>query len=143
MHVTMLLADAAQVADGKLYILGGGWSMVGPAPAPMAVAAKLSIDSHELGREMHWELFLEDADGHPVLLDTPQGPMPLEVRGELRAEPLPGLRAGTPVDLPLVINFGPFPLTPDARYVWRLVVDGEHHPGAAVSFTTRPATSPS
>ena len=26
----MMLCDAAQVADGKLFILGGGWSLIGP-----------------------------------------------------------------------------------------------------------------
>lgn len=33
MKVTMLLADAATVAEGKLYILGGGWSVTGRALA--------------------------------------------------------------------------------------------------------------
>ena len=30
MKVTMLLADAASVADGNLDILGGGWNITGP-----------------------------------------------------------------------------------------------------------------
>jgi hypothetical protein len=30
MKVTMLLADAASVADGNLGMLGGGWNMTGP-----------------------------------------------------------------------------------------------------------------
>ena len=30
----MMLCDAAQVSDGKLYVLGGGWSMTGPDPVP-------------------------------------------------------------------------------------------------------------
>jgi hypothetical protein len=30
MKVTMLLADAASVADGNLEILGGGWNITGP-----------------------------------------------------------------------------------------------------------------
>ena len=30
MKVTMLLADAASVADGNLGILGDGWNMTGP-----------------------------------------------------------------------------------------------------------------
>jgi hypothetical protein len=30
MKVTMLLADAASVADGNLGLLGGGWNMTGP-----------------------------------------------------------------------------------------------------------------
>src|SRR3954470_11930638 len=29
MQVTMLLADFAQVSDGKLNVIGGGWSMTG------------------------------------------------------------------------------------------------------------------
>ena len=61
----MLLADSAQVADGKLYILGGGWSVTGPDPTPSAVAMKVGVDWHEFNTEHHWELFLEDADGQP------------------------------------------------------------------------------
>ena len=64
--VTMLLCDAAQVSDGKLYILGGGWSMTGPDPVPSAVALKIDVDWHEAETSHHWELFLEDADGRPV-----------------------------------------------------------------------------
>ena len=81
-NVTMLLCDAAQVADGKLYILGGGWSMTGPDPVPSAVALKIDVDWNEAGSPHHWELFLEDADGQPVMLETPDGLQPVEVRGE-------------------------------------------------------------
>jgi hypothetical protein len=28
MKLTMLLADAAEAVNGKLYILGGGWSII-------------------------------------------------------------------------------------------------------------------
>ena len=71
--VTMLLCDAAQVADGKLYVLGGGWSLTGPDPMPSAIAMKIDVDWHEAGEVHHWELFLEDADGRPVLVETPDG----------------------------------------------------------------------
>ena len=71
--VTMLLADSAQVAEGKLYILGGGWSVIGPDPAPSAVALKLEVDWHETERTHHWELFLEDADGQPTMASTARG----------------------------------------------------------------------
>ena len=39
-RVTMLLADAAQVADGKLYILGGGITAMGPRPQPIGIAIR-------------------------------------------------------------------------------------------------------
>jgi hypothetical protein len=32
-EVTMLLCDAAQAVDGKLYVLGGGWSQLAAAVA--------------------------------------------------------------------------------------------------------------
>ena len=35
----MMLADAAQAVEGKLYILGGGWSVTGPEPSASAIAA--------------------------------------------------------------------------------------------------------
>ncbi|HEY1825182.1 MAG TPA: hypothetical protein VGG21_04385 [Acidimicrobiales bacterium] len=139
MNVTMLLADSAQVADGKLYILGGGWSVVGPDPMPMAVALKVSVDSHEFNVAHHWELFLEDADGKQVSFETPEGPHFIEVRGDFSTAPPADLPPGTPVEVPIAVNFGPIPLLGNARYTWRAVIDGETLPGALVSFTTRPA----
>ena len=41
MKVTMLLADYAAVADGKLTIVGGGWSVTGPVSPPFAIARAL------------------------------------------------------------------------------------------------------
>ncbi len=139
MNVTLLLADAAQVADGKLYVLGGGWSVTGPDPTPSAVAIKVGVDWHEFNDTHHWELFLEDADGGLVSFDTPEGAQPIEVRGDFSASAPPGVPVGTPVDVPIAVNFSPLPLAPGARYTWRMVIDGESLPGATASFSTRPA----
>lgn len=136
--MTMLLADSAQVADGKLYILGGGWSVTGPEPAPQAVAIKIQVDAHEFDESHHWEVFLEDADGRPVMVDTNEGEQPVEVRGEFRAGEPTGLPPGTPIDIPIAVNFGPIPLRPASRYTWRVSVDGNFLPGGTVSFSTRP-----
>ena len=43
LRVTMLLADSAQVADRKLYVLGGGLSVIGPRPQPMGVAIRIEV----------------------------------------------------------------------------------------------------
>jgi hypothetical protein len=134
----MLLADAAQVADGKLYILGGGWSITGPEAVPSAVAIKVGVDWHEFDAQHHWELFLEDADGNLVTFDTPEGAQSIEVRGDFSASEPSGVPVGTPVDVPIAVNFGPIPLAAGSRYTWRLVIDGESLVGADVSFTTRP-----
>ncbi len=137
----MLLADSAQVADGKLYVLGGGWSVTGPEPTPSAVAMKVSVDSHEFNQPHHWELFIEDADGQPVHFATPEGPQTIEVRGDFSATAPDDVPVGTPVDVPIAVNFGPIPLNAGSRYTWRMVIDGETLPGALVSFTTRPPSS--
>jgi hypothetical protein len=136
----MLLCDAAQVVEGKLYILGGGWSMIGPDPAPTAVALKIEVDWHEAGSPHRWELFLEDADGRPVLVDTPNGQMPMEVSGEFTVAQPPGIPEGSPIDVQLAVNLGPIPLQPATRYKWRLTIDGEMLPGASVGFTARART---
>ena len=135
----MMLCDAAQVSDGKLYVLGGGWSMTGPDPVPSAIALKIDVGWHEAEASHHWELFLEDADGRPVLIDTPEGEHPVEVRGEFTVGRPPGIPEGSPIDVALAVNLGPLPLTPGTRYTWRMVIDGETLPGGLVSFTTRPA----
>jgi hypothetical protein len=135
----MLLADSAQVADGKLFILGGGWSVTGPDATPSAVAIKVGVDSHEFNTSHHWELFLEDADGQQVRFDTPEGSQIIEVRGDFSASAPDDVPVGTPVDVPIAVNFGPIPLGEGSRYTWRMVIDGETLPGGLVSFTTRPA----
>ncbi|MGH9177031.1 MAG: DUF6941 family protein [Acidimicrobiales bacterium] len=142
MRVTMMLCDAAQVADGKLYILGGGWSITGPDPAPSAVAIKLEVDWHEAAEAHHWELFLVDADGREVSFQTPEGSSQLiEIRGDFQVGRPEGVPAGTPIDLPLAINLGPLPLTPGNRYTWRFTVDGATEEAWALGFTTRPSVT--
>ncbi len=135
----MLLCDSAQVADGKLYILGGGWSLIGPDPMPSAVALKIDVDWNEVERPHHWELYLLDEDGQPVIAETPDGPQAIEVRGDFEvARPAAG-PAGSPVDVALALNFGPLPLQAATRYSWRLAIDGESDADWSLAFSTRPA----
>ncbi len=136
--VTMLLCDSAQVADGKLFILGGGWSLTGPDPMPSAIAVKVDVGWHEVDMAHHWELFLEDADGQPVLVETPEGNQPIEVRGEFRVARPAQVPEGTPIDVALAVNLGPLPLAPGNRFTWRLSIDGDSQVDWALAFTTRP-----
>lgn len=139
--VTMLLCDSAQVADGKLFILGGGWSLTGPDPMPSAIAVKIDVGWHEVEVVHHWELYLEDADGQPVLVQTPDGGQPVEVRGEFQVARPTTVPEGTPIDMALAVNLGPLPLAPGNRFTWRLAIDGESHTDWALAFTTRPQPS--
>ena len=38
----MLLADSAQEVNGKLYVLGGGWSVINSGPGMFSVAVYLA-----------------------------------------------------------------------------------------------------
>ena len=142
MHVTMLLCDAAQVADGKLYVLGGGWSLIGPDPTPTAIAMKVDVEWTEVDRSHHWELFLIDEDGQQVIAQTPDGPQPIEVRGDFEVARPDAVPEGSPVDVALALNFGPLPLAPGTRYSWRLVIDGAAQDDWVLPFTTRPVRLP-
>jgi hypothetical protein len=137
MRATMLLCDSAQVADGKLYILGGGWSLIGPDPAPTAVALKIDVDWTEVDRPHHWELFLVDEDGQPVLAETQEGTQPIEVRGDFEVARPAEIAEGTPVGVALALNFGPLPLLAGGRFAWRLMIDGAAQDDWSLSFSTR------
>lgn len=135
----MLLADSAQVADGKLYVLGGGWSLIGPDPVPTAIALKIDVDWNEADRPHHWELYLVDEDGRPAMAEMADGPQAIEVRGDFEVSRPEAVPAGSPIDVALAVNFGPLPLTPSTRYTWRLVIDGDARDEWVLPFSTRPA----
>ena len=137
----MMLCDAAQVADGKLYVLGGGWSVTGPDPVPSAIALKIEVGWHEAEVAHHWELFLEDADGRPAMVETNEGSQPVEVRGEFTVAHPNGVPEGSPIDVALAVNLGPIPLAPATRYLWRMVIDGESLPGATLLLHPGPAAA--
>jgi hypothetical protein len=139
MKVTMMLADAAQAVNGKLYILGGGWSITGPG-VPSAIAIKIEVDWNDANRRKAFLLQLLDADGQPVRLPTPEGEQTtLEIRGDFEVGRPAGLIPGTPLDAAVAINIGPLPLPPGRRYVWRVSIDGQTNPEWEVGFSTRPA----
>ncbi len=139
MLVTILLCDAAQAVGGKLYVLGGGWSITGPQPAPMAVALKLSIPWSDANRRFNIKIALVDADGRAVRLPTTQegGEANVEVPFQFESGRPAGLVPGTPLDGCFAVNFPPMPLTPGARYEWRVEVDGRCEEAWRVAFSVR------
>jgi hypothetical protein len=138
MKVTILLADAAQAVDGKLYILGGGWSITGPTPTPMAIAIKIDVPWTEANVPHKLRLALFNEDGQPVMLPTPTGEQPAEVHSSFEVGRPPGLPHGIPLDLALAINLAPLPLPPNSRYVWRCFINDDFKEEWQVSFSTRP-----
>ncbi|MGH8906324.1 MAG: DUF6941 family protein [Egibacteraceae bacterium] len=144
MKVLLLLADAAQTVDGKLYILGGGWSITGPGPAQMAIVMKFEVPWDQANRSHRWTLMLVTTDGKPVELPVADGSAvgTIEVSGQFEVGRPPALARGTTLDVPVTINLGPLPLPPGERYEWRLTVDDESREDWRLAFQTRPAVEP-
>ncbi len=138
MRATLMLADSAQAINGKLYLLGGGWSVTGPNATPMAVAMMIEIPWDETNVQHNYRLILNDADGKNVLLPTKEGEMPLEIARNFEVGRPPGHIPGTPISFVQAVNFGPLPLRHGARYMWELSINGEVNPEWSRGFSVRP-----
>ncbi|MCG7284947.1 hypothetical protein MHY85_03040 [Cellulomonas sp. ACRRI] len=138
MRLTLLLADAAQEAMGKVHSLGLGWNTTGTPTPPMAVVVLLDVGWDETNRDIELLLELVDADGHPVTVPGPFGDQPLNVTAQTQAGRPPGLPAGSEVRIPLTVNIGPgLPLVAGQRYEWRATLDGRTNPDWSQSFFVR------
>ncbi len=142
MKVTMMLADSAQAVNGKLYILGGGWSMTGPQPCPSAIALKIEVPWAEANRKHSLRLDLMDEDRKPVLLPTPAGESPLVIKGDFEVGRPAGLMQGSPIDATFAFNIGALPLAPAKRYFWHLTIDDKGQDDWRLGFATKPAAPP-
>lgn len=132
-----MLCDHAVVAEGKLYVNGGGWTFTGPAPSPSAIAILIDVPWNQTNQKVAFALRLNGADGEPVMQPGPMGNMPIEVGGEFEVGRPVGLAQGTPITVPLAINIPPLLLTPGQRFSWDLTIDGESHQDWHLAFSTR------
>jgi len=134
---TMLLADYAVVSDGKLTIVGGGWSQTGPEPASFGIALLIQVPWDQSNTMHTFTVELLDADGAHVVLETPdEEEQPVAFGGEFEVGRPPGLKPGTPLDFPVAMNSTPLPLEP-GRYEWRLTIDDTERQDWSVPFTVR------
>ena len=139
MKVTVLLADYAQVADGKLNIIGGGWNTTGPQPMPFALAVLIEVPWDRANEQHHIRIELVDADGHAVVVPQPDGQDgPLVIDGDFEIGRPPGSKRGAALNFPLAINLPAQPIPPGSRYEWRLSINDQTDEDWRVAFTTRP-----
>jgi hypothetical protein len=139
MMATLMLADAAQAIDNKLYLLGGGWSVTGPDPTPSALAIALKVPWDEANHRHDMRVELLDADGHPVAVGPdPDHANAVVIESQFEVGRPAGLRPGTPIDLAFAVNVGPMPLPPGGRFEWRLSIDGHSEAHWHAAFSTRP-----
>lgn len=136
----MLLADYVVVADGKLTIVGGGWSQTGPEPAPFGIGLLIQVPWDQANTPHQFKVELLDADGAAVSFDEDdpdnESDQSVEFGGEFEVGCPPGLKPGTPLDFPVAVNSVPLPLEP-GRYEWRLTIDEQSRQDWTLPFTVR------
>ncbi|HZN22241.1 MAG TPA: hypothetical protein VFB57_06760 [Gaiellaceae bacterium] len=140
MKATMLLADYVVVSDGKLTIVGGGWSQTGPEPAPFGIGLLIQVPWDQANTPHQFKVQLLDADGAAVSFDEEdpdsESDQSVEFGGEFEVGRPPGLKPGTPLDFPVAVNSVPLPLEP-GRYEWRLTIDEQSRQDWTLPFTVR------
>ena len=136
----MLLADYVVVSDGKLTIVGGGWSQTGPEPAPFGIGLLIQVPWDQANTLHVFRVELLDADGAPVSFDEDdidsESDPSVQFGGEFEVGRPPGLKPGTPLDFPVAVNSAPLPLEP-GRYEWRLTIDEQSRQDWTLPFTVR------
>lgn len=89
----LFVADGAHAINGKLYVLGGGWTHLwlpgfpGTPPIPFAVAVGMKVPWDLTNRKSPWQLEVRDADDQPVQSEP-------VAWGEFEQGRPPGLRPG-------------------------------------------------
>ncbi len=113
---TAMLADAASVERGKLFVHGGGWDNIDVAAIPavhptMALVLIFQIDYGEA---------LDDIPIVIELLDEDDKPLELRIEGKINAGHPPRTRRGTPTFHPLALPFNMLTFDHEGGYRFRV-----------------------
>jgi hypothetical protein len=135
--VHLMLCDHAQVADGKLFINGGGITRFYGAGLPpgTSIALLLLVPWERTNEKIDVLLDLLTEDGHPVTDSEGAG---LGMSGQFEVGRPPGVEPGIPIDVPLVFTIGGVGLNP-GRYTWRLSIDGQTAQAWQIGFSVAAA----
>ena len=129
----LILADAVQAVNGKLYMLGGGWTTLHapeiPTMHPLGIALGFRVPWQETNQVHRLEISMVDADGAPVI-------PPIQAQLEMGRPP--GLRPGTDQTAVIAVNAA-VQFTKPGRYEVEVAVEGQM--AKAVAFDVVPANS--
>lgn len=115
-----MLADAAQVTSGKLYVLGGAFDTITARSFPvvyrsLAVVLVAEVGPADRNRDLALRIALFDEDGRD---------MGVESHGNLRVGAPAAIPAGAPTTVPLVGAFGNIRFPAPGGYVFVVEHDG-------------------
>ena len=122
MHfTTAMLADAAQVQAGKLYVLGGGFDTITTRQLPavhrsLALVLVAVIGPDERHRDLELVITLMDEDARPT---------GIEAKGRLRVGAPPNLPPGASSTVPMVSAFVNVQFADAKGYVFSVTHEGD------------------
>jgi len=123
-----MLADNATVANGKLFIHGGGWDLIGAAASPtihptMALALVFQVEHSEA---------LSDIPITVDLVDDDEQPVGVHADGTLNVGHPAGMKPGSALFVPYAIQLPPLQL--NAPMTYRFKVQSGERELASVPF---------
>ncbi len=128
----LILADAAQVIDGKLYLMGGGWDVLTvnsgfPFVQNVALAVAFRVPWNETNQRHNIEIVIADQDGAQLA----------KVEGELEVGRPAGIAKGQDQRVQMAL---PIPLKFDGpnTYVVVASVDGKESGRVRFNIVTGP-----
>jgi hypothetical protein len=97
----IILADAAEVVNNKLYLIGGGWETLTinsqlPPSYPCAVAIAFSVPWNETNQQHNIEIEIQDQDGGELV----------KVEGQVEVDRPPGIPLGNAQRVQMAIKVG-------------------------------------
>jgi hypothetical protein len=129
---SLILCDWAEVINGKLYMMGAGWSRTqADAPLSISVAVMIKVPWTEANRKHKLRFGLVTEDGQSF--SPPNAPGPIDIPGEFEVGRPPGLAEGSSLDTMLTYRFAGMTL-PGGRYAFEMRIDDQM--AGRVSFET-------
>jgi hypothetical protein len=128
---TAMLADAASVEGGKLFVHGGAWDTISVSTIP-AVHPTLAL---VLVFRIRYDEALADIPITIELIDEDDQPFGPRIQGVINAGHPPRTRRGTPTFHPLAMAFNMLPFEHEGGYRFRVKSGDEEV--ASVPFQVR------
>jgi hypothetical protein len=136
--IDAVLCDSAVVADGKLYVHGGGWNMLTASQLPfvqarVGLAIVITVPYTETNREHEFAIQLVDQDGRTVPIGAGRrgddGAMTRDaaIRGRFTVGRPAGLASGDSQPLPLALNIDQMEFGTPGLFSFDLSIDGEEY----------------
>lgn len=120
-----MICDAAEVSDGKLFVLGGGWNLVvANKPVNIALAIMVAVPWDRANQRFRLDVKLMTDDGEPFMTGEEGEEQEVAVNGEMEVGRPAGLKAGINLNAPIAPKFSALVLPPGG-YRWEVFLDNE------------------